>query len=167
MVLATPRLIQQLLLKAPIIISLVQLVLNPPYDSLTTIISNEGRLDTFRSDLTPCVCKFRLDSKPNLNHDSLLSFQDHSAALALVTVHRSDESSGEDTQTCSATQMQDDPDMQRAKDLVELHYGVKMNHVHGQDAALKQARAEVESVLGRLDGRKMEDSVQRGLAEKR
>ena len=82
-------------------------------------------------------------------------------------VHRSDGSSSEDTQTCSATQklVQDDPDMQRATDLVELHYGVKMNHVHGNDAALSQARADVESVLGKLGGRKMEDNARRSLAE--
>ena len=41
----------------------------------------------------------------------------------------------------------DDPDLQRALDLVDLHYGVKMKHVQGQDMALKKAREEVQRVL--------------------
>lgn len=40
--------------------------------------------------------------------------------------------------------------MQRAIDLVELHYGVKMKHVQGEDAALRQARGEVDVVLEKL-----------------
>ena len=32
--------------------------LKPLLGSLTTVFSNEGSLDTFRSDLTLCVCKF-------------------------------------------------------------------------------------------------------------
>lgn len=46
----------------------------------------------------------------------------------------------------------EDPDMQRAIDLVELHYGVKMKHVQGEDAALRQARREVDMVLEKLEG---------------
>ena len=37
--------------------------------------------------------------------------------------------------------------MQRARDLVELHYGVKMSHMHGEDSGLKQAREEINGVL--------------------
>ncbi len=46
----------------------------------------------------------------------------------------------------------EDPDMQRATDLVELHYGVKMNHMQGEDAGLRQARRDVDQVLRNLDG---------------
>ena len=42
--------------------------------------------------------------------------------------------------------------MQRAIDLVELHYGVKMKHAQGEDAALRQARREVDMVLEKLEG---------------
>ena len=42
--------------------------------------------------------------------------------------------------------------MQRAIDLVELHYGVKMKHAQGEDAALTQARREVDMVLEKLEG---------------
>ena len=45
----------------------------------------------------------------------------------------------------------EDPDMQRALDLVELHYGVKMKHVQGEDAALTQARREVDMVLEKAE----------------
>ena len=43
--------------------------------------------------------------------------------------------------------------MQRAIDLVELHYGVKMKRAQGEDdAALTQARREVDMVLEKLEG---------------
>ena len=41
--------------------------------------------------------------------------------------------------------------MRRATDLVELHYGVKMKHMQGEDAGLKQARKDVDMVLKKLD----------------
>lgn len=47
----------------------------------------------------------------------------------------------------------DDPDMQRATDLVELHYGVKMNHMQGAGAELKQARIDVDRALKSLEGK--------------
>lgn len=43
-----------------------------------------------------------------------------------------------------------DPDMQRAMDLVELHYGVKINHIQGGDGELKEAREGVSRVLEKL-----------------
>ena len=44
--------------------------------------------------------------------------------------------------------------MQRATDLVELHYGVKMKHILGDDAGLRQARKDVDEVLKKMDGEK-------------
>jgi len=41
--------------------------------------------------------------------------------------------------------------MQRAIDLVELHYGVKMNHMQGEDEGLRQARRDVDRVLEKLE----------------
>ncbi|KAL9127298.1 MAG: hypothetical protein Q9217_003785 [Psora testacea] len=67
---------------------------------------------------------------------------DYPAALALVYVHKQDSkpqsSSGEEDS---------DVDMQRATDLVSLHYGVKMKHKQGDDEGLEQARRDVDSVL--------------------
>ena len=45
----------------------------------------------------------------------------------------------------------EDPDMQRATDLVDLHYGVKMKHVQCDDTGLRQARKEVDKVLEKLE----------------
>lgn len=46
------------------------------------------------------------------------------------------------------------PDLQRAKDLIDLHYNVKMKHVRGQpgtvDEDLKRAREDVRRVLREL-----------------
>ena len=41
--------------------------------------------------------------------------------------------------------------MQRATDLVELHYGVKVKHAQGLDPGLVKARRDVERVIGRLE----------------
>ena len=43
----------------------------------------------------------------------------------------------------------EDPDMQRATDLVDLHYGVKMKHMQ-EEKGLRQARFEVDMVLENL-----------------
>ena len=44
----------------------------------------------------------------------------------------------------------EDPDLQRAMDLVDLHYGVKMKHTQ-EEEELMQARREVDMVLEKLD----------------
>lgn len=40
--------------------------------------------------------------------------------------------------------------MQRATDLMELHYGVKVKHAGGIDSELVEARRAVEGVMERL-----------------
>ncbi|KAL2048429.1 hypothetical protein N7G274_000340 [Stereocaulon virgatum] len=92
---------------------------------------------------------------------------DHSAALALVSVHKSDAKSstiGSDPDNAlkSVSKAEDDVDMQRATDLVELHYGVKMSHMEGEDAGLRQARRDVDRVLETLDRRQAKGSKTRG-----
>lgn len=89
--------------------------------------------------------------------------QDHSAALALVSVHKQDASTSADgtNNTGSsgvAKTPHDDVDMRRAMDLVELHYGVKMNHLQAGDAELKQARMDVDRVLEKLERKKQNTS---------
>ena len=49
--------------------------------------------------------------------------------------------------------MDNDVDMKRVIDLVELHYGVKMNYMQGEDAGLKKARTDVERVLETLESK--------------
>ena len=48
---------------------------------------------------------------------------------------------------------EEDPDMQRATDLVELHYSVKIRHKQGEDAGLQEARKDVDRVLKKLVGK--------------
>jgi len=45
---------------------------------------------------------------------------------------------------------------------MELHYGVKMNHMQGEDVGLEVARRDVDTVLEKLERRKDESSVRRG-----
>ncbi|KAK4698184.1 hypothetical protein P7C71_g42, partial [Lecanoromycetidae sp. Uapishka_2] len=79
---------------------------------------------------------------------------DHSAAIALVSVHKVDSTLPAATGSSQSSRVTEkDPDMQRATDLVELHYGVKMNHMQGEDAGLRQARRDVDQVLRKLDGK--------------
>lgn len=46
----------------------------------------------------------------------------------------------------------DDVDLQRAIDLMDLHYGLKMKHVQSLDRGLQKARFEVDGALQRLKG---------------
>ena len=46
----------------------------------------------------------------------------------------------------------DDPDLQRAMDLVNLHYGVKEKHMQGADMGLQSARKDVQRAVERLRG---------------
>ena len=52
--------------------------------------------------------------------------------------------------------------MQRATDLVELHYGVKVKHMQAEDAGLRQARREVDVVLEKLEGHSLKGKGSRG-----
>ncbi|KAL8672179.1 MAG: hypothetical protein Q9168_003343 [Polycauliona sp. 1 TL-2023] len=85
----------------------------------------------------------------------LASLREHNAALALVSTR----APASDTSTPTSTQpstsknihtLKSDPDMERALDLIDLHQGVKMAHVQGQDQGLTQARKDVDAVLAEL-----------------
>ena len=81
--------------------------------------------------------------------------------MALVNVHEYDTSSTRvsNANPTSRSEPQDDPDMQRVTDLMDLHYGVKISHMEGEDAGLRQARRDIEKVLQKLEGRSNENSV--------
>ncbi|KAL8642860.1 MAG: hypothetical protein Q9228_000507 [Teloschistes exilis] len=74
---------------------------------------------------------------------------DHNAALALVSTRASPPKPSA-PQSAKPGQ---DSNMQRALDLLELHNGVKLNHVRGEDHGLTQARRDVDNVLAQLDER--------------
>ena len=60
----------------------------------------------------------------------------------------------EATNKSSVLKSEDDADLQRALDLVELHYGVKEKHLQGTDEGLVAARREVNKVLADLQRKK-------------
>ncbi|KAM3419881.1 hypothetical protein BST61_g3207 [Cercospora zeina] len=81
-----------------------------------------------------------------------LQFADPEAALALVSAARSSTSGDTAVNGDAPTNgHRDDPDLKRAKDLLDLHKTVKLAHPDAEpDAALKKARADVDQVLREL-----------------
>ncbi|KAL2008824.1 hypothetical protein VTN00DRAFT_7018 [Thermoascus crustaceus] len=82
----------------------------------------------------------------------------HKEALVLVNVHKQQEPGTAGVPQVEPTQEPDcgaqNPDLQRAKDLIDLHYGVKVKHVqdHGAtvDEDLRRSREDVNRVLAEL-----------------
>ena len=74
--------------------------------------------------------------------------QDHFAALALVSVHKAPEDAKKNDENA-------DKDVQRATDLVDLHYGVKVKHVQGDGGDLRRARNDVDVVLSQLESKRI------------
>ncbi|KAL9121455.1 MAG: hypothetical protein Q9187_001992 [Circinaria calcarea] len=115
---------------------------------------------------------------------------DHDAAIALVSSHKappktpassqSDSTPAQSSRKQSDTSSlwiskptftrrtsaiegaEEDPDLQRAIDLVELHFGLKEKHLQGVDMGLRQARVEVDRVLQRLKAGERVGSQGRG-----
>ncbi|MCJ1409195.1 hypothetical protein MMC19_003273 [Ptychographa xylographoides] len=92
---------------------------------------------------------------------------DYEAALALVTSYKTLHPTSQaqlpnqnpafptlTRQKSIQEEAKDDPDLKRALDLVDLHYGVKEKHMQGADMGLKKARMEVQRVMDGLDGGK-------------
>ncbi|EON64321.1 hypothetical protein W97_03552 [Coniosporium apollinis CBS 100218] len=76
---------------------------------------------------------------------------DPTAALALVSARPSTTTSTQASQTPEQPDAlaEDDPDLARAKDLVELHYKVKVAHTGGAvDRGLMEAREAVRRAVG-------------------
>ncbi|KAJ9400603.1 hypothetical protein DTO282F9_2488 [Paecilomyces variotii] len=76
----------------------------------------------------------------------------HNEAIALVTVHKNIDNAESSRAKSEENQ---NPDLQRAKDLIDLHYNVKMKHMRGQqpgmvDEGLRKARDDVSRVLWEL-----------------
>jgi hypothetical protein len=87
--------------------------------------------------------------------------QGHEEALTLVTVHKSTAAedairTSESAATLSAPDQQNrpDPQLQRARDLVEIHYGLKFKYLEeGLDTELQRAREDVKQVHGKLNSK--------------
>lgn len=67
--------------------------------------------------------------------------QDQKAALALVNTRP------EGSASTPLAEDANDPDLKRAKDLLDLHAEVKLAHADGTDRELIEARESVERVL--------------------
>ncbi|KAK5677735.1 hypothetical protein LTS10_009618 [Elasticomyces elasticus] len=77
-----------------------------------------------------------------------LYLADPKAALALVTAR--DAEDGLSRKETDARHEDDDPDLKRARDLVQLHAEVKVAHQDGTDKELNEAREAVAKVLREL-----------------
>ena len=75
----------------------------------------------------------------------LIEVQDPNAALALVSARPG--GTHAQSATNGATSEDEDPDLKRAKDLLELHATVKMAHQDGIDKELNEDREAVAKVL--------------------
>ena len=100
---------------------------------------------------------------PNPCNVYLTSAQGHSSALALVSVHKSHPSDPSDPITDASTnstsvsaEEAEDADLQRARDLIDLHYGVKAKYQSsgGVDKELEGLRAAVGGVMGDMERKK-------------
>lgn len=56
---------------------------------------------------------------------------------------------------------ENDVDLCRATDLLELHYDVKMKHVRGEEKGLIRARKDVEGVLEMLKSQRKENMLRK------
>ncbi|KAL1963381.1 hypothetical protein VTN77DRAFT_8397 [Rasamsonia byssochlamydoides] len=82
----------------------------------------------------------------------------HAEALALVSVNQALKLGTETGQDAAAAGVQDsgNAELERAKELVELHYGVKVKHMKGPgaeptiDEGLRRARDDINRVLREL-----------------
>lgn len=78
-----------------------------------------------------------------------MTLQDPNAALALVSA-RPETSVNGDSLRPSASKDDNDTDLKRAKDLLDLHRTVKLAHQDGTDKELNAARDAVARVLRTL-----------------
>ena len=99
------------------------------------------------SDLTSLqVCVSDTSSRPRQDYLLICRNQDPSAALALVSARPESGSSGQKSSQ-NGTANGDDPDLKRAKDMLELHAIFKVAHPDASNPELNEARETVERVL--------------------
>ncbi|EMC95382.1 hypothetical protein BAUCODRAFT_539120 [Baudoinia panamericana UAMH 10762] len=73
---------------------------------------------------------------------STLYLADPKAAAALIRYGN--------TNVSSSQGRDNDPDLKRARDLLELHAEVKVAHQHGNDRELSEARQAVDRIMNEL-----------------
>jgi hypothetical protein len=109
------------------------------------------RLAEILSDLVSLrVCVCHLTPHYQQSFFCTNTVQDPAAALALVSARPNPSSSTTtDTNEQKVEEQGSDQDLQRAKDLVELHYAVKEAHKRGElGRGLVEARRAVDGVVG-------------------
>ena len=132
----------------------------PPKLQTASLLSD---LTSLRACVTspPPFSPSQLTNKPH---------QSHPAALALVNVNKTlddplpnthtlghNSSPQSDRATSKPSEAENnDPDLQRALDLVELHYGVKERYARGEDMGLGKAREMVARVVEGMGGKEGE-----------
>lgn len=79
---------------------------------------------------------------------TLIEIQDSSAALALASARPEGDNVTQSSQKDSEDG--EDPDLKRAKDLLELHTTFKLAHSDGSNQGLNEARDAVERVMRKL-----------------
>lgn len=146
--------------------------LEGPILNQNILIQDASRGNSIRYHLATCLCKSRrsshllLQRAPPLiptahqharprNNDRSINinvFQGHNEALALVSgpVSANEPPAG-NSSVASNGQTSKQEALQRAKELVQLHYEVKSRHADGEvDEELRQAREDVYRVLREL-----------------
>jgi hypothetical protein len=117
------------------------------FDFLSALsVATNMRVAEVLSDLTSlrvCVSPSSLVLLRRLRTDNVITTQDPAAALALVSVRPDSPNTSTDALTDTPVKPEDNSDLQRAKDLIELHYAVKTPHASGEDKGLLEARRSV------------------------
>ena len=130
--------------------------------------SNANCTHPLRPHLSPRLRNATASSPP----PSANVCQDHTSALALVSAYKtiqytSDPSASTRTRSIYPTasssstpdprsqkseseRTEENPDLQRALDLMDLHYGVKIRHMEHGEAELEKAREGVRKVIENL-----------------
>ena len=107
-----------------------------------------GCRDCLRSNVTTSLRKSKTPSPMRRRTSDSSTVKDSNAALALVSARPEGIGGAQNSQT---TKDEDnDPDLKRAKDLLELHANVKVANLEGMNSDLNDARQAIEKVLRRL-----------------
>ena len=110
---------------------------------------NASGRNPLRLDLSPSLRKSRAGVVQNTGKVNWsLSYQDSNAALALVSARPNEDSIAQQSSSTGADDS--DPEMKRAKDLLELQAAVKVAQQDGTNAELNEAREAVRKVLETL-----------------
>jgi len=99
------------------------------------------------SDLTSLRACVRAPYTNAMDPPILTPYQDQSAALALVSVRPVSTNASAEKTDSKGSVKDEDTDLQRVKDLIKLHYSMKVPHANGEvDSELLEARRSVREL---------------------